>query len=84
MKVKMIIDNPLMLPHFGHNSGARSPFETLTSALDRIFHAGSNGNSFKARNVQNNDEKVGPDKKIGTDKKIGPEKMKILTLCVDP
>ena len=49
-----------------------------SSALDRIFHAGSDGNSFKARNVQNNNDKVGPDKKIG------PEKMKILTPCFDP
>ena len=59
----------------GHNSSSWPPFEIKSSALDRIFHAGSNGNSFKAWNVQNNDEKVGPESEITT-KKVGPDKKK--------
>ena len=36
-----------------HNSGSCPPLEIKNSALDRIYHAGSNGNSFKARKLQN-------------------------------
>ena len=37
-----------------HNSGSRSPFDTLTSALDRKFQTASIGHSFRARFQQNN------------------------------
>ena len=36
-----------------HNSGSRSPFDTLTSALDRKFQTTSFGHSFRARFRQN-------------------------------
>ena len=55
----------------GHNSSSWPPFEIKSSALDRIFHAGSNGNSFKAWNVQNNDEQS-----WARQKKSGPKKWK--------
>ena len=49
-------DKPLFSSEYktGHNSGSWPPLEIKSSALDRIFHAGSNGNSFKAWNLQNN------------------------------
>ena len=77
----------------GHNSSSWPPFEIKSSALDRIFHAGSNGNSFKAWNVQNNDEESRfkarnvqqkRRRKSGPTKKIGLEKMKKNTPCFDP
>ena len=36
-----------------HNSGSRSPFDVLTSALDRTFRDLSNGHSFRACTLQN-------------------------------
>ena len=46
-----------------HNSGSWPPLEIKSSALDRIFHAVSNGKSFKTWNVKTTMKKVGPDKK---------------------
>ena len=48
-------DKPLFFSEHktGHNSGSWPPLEMKSSALDRIFQAGSNGSSFKARNLQN-------------------------------
>ena len=37
-----------ILTRNGHNSGSRSPFDILTSALDRTFRDLSNGHSFRA------------------------------------
>ena len=37
-----------------HNSGSRSPFDVLTSALDRTFRDLSNGHSFRVCNLLNN------------------------------
>ena len=37
-----------------HNSGSRSPFDVLTSALDRTFRDLSNGHSFRTRTLPNN------------------------------
>ena len=42
------------LTRTGHNSGSRSPFDTLTSALDRTFRDLSNGHSFRACTLPNN------------------------------
>ena len=38
-----------------HNSGSRSPFDVLTSALDRTFRDLSNGHSFRACTLPKND-----------------------------
>ena len=37
-----------------HNSGSRSPFDVLTSALDRTFRDLSNGHSFRVCSLLNN------------------------------
>ena len=37
-----------------HNSGSRSPFDVLTSALDRTFRDLSNGHSFRVYTLPNN------------------------------
>ena len=43
-----------ILARNGHNSGSRSPFDILTSALDRTFRDLSNGHSFRACTLPNN------------------------------
>ena len=72
-----------------HNSGSWAPLEMKSSSLDRIFHAASTCQRFKAWNLQNKAQKRGDTKKSDTTKsrdrkKIGPGKMKILKSCFDP